>query len=293
VLSGSDSNIAPLIFLLYNSYNMEYQIEKIGSGRKKIAIFGCVHGDEIIGRRVFKAIKKWSLRDCSLFLILANVKAMKKKKRWVSQDLNRSFPGKRSGNHEQKLACVLAKKMKEFDLVIDVHATNSAFDRLLIITSLNRKIKEVIKKTNVKKIALIRKKIFGGHELITHSKLGIALEYGPDKTGRNYKRAVNDLQILFKNLGVLSGKAKNYSNKDLYRVTGSYKVGNHFKPESGLKDFGLIKKGQVVGKEKKGKKIVLISTEKDFYPLFLGKGKYKGTLCLTSVKKHLDLDQAH
>ncbi|MFA6422071.1 MAG: succinylglutamate desuccinylase/aspartoacylase family protein [Candidatus Buchananbacteria bacterium] len=265
---------------------MEFNLTTIGNGKPRIAIVGCVHGDEIMGKRIIKELKTLKIKKGSLTLILANEPAMKRKKRWIKQDLNRSFPGKENGKSEEKIAYHLKKELSKFDLVIDLHATNSNFRSLAIITKFSNKHRQLLKLVPIKRVALIKKKVFGGNEMISHVKLGIALEYGPDKTGRNFKTGLRDVKSILKNLGVISGKKIAYKNKDLYRVFGSYSVPKEFKQLKSLGDFKIIKKGQVIGHE--GKKE--IRSEMDFYPLFLGKGRYAKTLALTSVWSKLLLN---
>lgn len=264
---------------------MKINIEKIGNSNPKIAIIGCVHGDEIIGKKVINELKKINLKNGSLYFIIANQEALNRKKRYIKKDLNRSFPGKINGIVEEKIAYKIKKELKRFDVVIDIHATNSNFDSLVVVTKFNTEIKKILKFTPIDKIALIRKKVFGGNDLISYAKLGVSLEYGPDKSGKNYKKCLKDIKIVLKNLGLISGKKIVFKQKTLYTVKGKYKVSNQFKQNNCLKDFKLIKKGDIMGKDNLKE---VIST-KNFYPIFLGKGKYKNILSLMADEKKIEL----
>ncbi len=264
---------------------MNYQIDTIGRGKPKIAIIGCIHGDEIVGQKVIKDLKKIKLKKGSLTFIIANPKALAKNKRFIKKDLNRSFPGRKNGNFEERLAYELNKILKNFDLVIDVHATNSDLGKIIGVTKLDRKTKSILKLIPIKNVALLSKKIFGNGELIRAAKLGISLDYGPDKSGANYKKVLLDIKIILKNLGLINGKKKNFKEKIFYLFFDSYMVPKNFKQAKSLKELKLIKKGQFLGQVNNRK----IYSKKTFYPLFLGKGRYEKTLSLMAKQEKIKL----
>ncbi|MDO8571804.1 MAG: succinylglutamate desuccinylase/aspartoacylase family protein [bacterium] len=258
---------------------------KNGAGEPAVAIVGCLHGDEIIGKKVIQALQNINLKSGSITFILAHPEAIKRKKRFINKDLNRSFPGKRNGVVEERIAFDLTSHLKKLDLVIDIHATNSDFRDLAIVVAFGKKEKELLKLVPIAKIALIKKSVFGGNEMISYCKLGVSLEYGPDKTGKNAPLAVRHVKTILRNLGMLTGKSTHFYKKELYTVSRSYTVPKIFLPNNKLKNFIAIKRGQVIGKVKN--KIIL--SNKTFYPIFLGKGRYKKTLALVSKKKEIQL----
>ncbi len=257
----------------------------ISSGNPKIAIVGCVHGDEIIGKLVIREIKKLKNIKGTLGLIIANEPAMLKKKRELKKDLNRSFPGKKGARFEAGLAYRLHQELKKYDLAIDIHATNSRFDKLAIVTRLDPQTKKLLSMVPIKKVMLARQSVFGGQEMITHAKAGLAIEYGPNKSGKNYRKALSDMLALLTNLGVIVGSKKEFTAKELYDAFGVYKVSDGFCQNKDLRDFHKIRKGQAIGKIKKK----IVYSRKDFYPLFLGKGAYKGTLAIAAKKRIIKL----
>ncbi len=264
---------------------MNYKIKTIGKGSPKIAIVGCVHGDEIMGQKVIRELKKIKLKKGSLTFIIANPKALAKKKRFIKKDLNRCFPGRKKGNFEEKLACELNKILKSFDLVIDVHATNSDLGKIIGITKLDNKMKQFLKLIPIKNVALFSKKLFGSGELIRSAKPGVTFDYGPNKSGKNYKKALTDLKIILRNLGFISGKKKIFKMKNFYRFFGSYNVPKNFTQNKQLKELQLIRKGQLIGSANKKN----IYSNKTFYPLFLGKGSYEKTLSLMAKEEKIKL----
>jgi succinylglutamate desuccinylase len=265
---------------------MQYSIETIGKEKPRIAIIGCVHGDEILGKKVIQELKKIKINKGSITFIIANNPALLKRKRFIRKDLNRVFPGKKNGITEEKIAYFLNKELKKIDIVIDIHATSSEFNKLAVITNFNLKTKELLKLIPINKVALVRKNVFGGNELIAHSKLGIALEYGQGKGIKHYKRVLQDVRIVLKNLNLINGKKKIFNQKTIYNVLRPYTVAENFKQNSNLRDFCLIKKKQVIGRIGHQE----IKSIERFYPLFLGKGKYKKTLALVSSKNNINLN---
>jgi succinylglutamate desuccinylase len=266
--------------------NMSEMIHKqIGSGYPSIAIVGCLHGDEIIGKKVITALSNIKLNKGSITFFIAHTEALKRKKRFITEDLNRVFPGKANGNLEEKIAFALTAELKKFDVVIDIHATNSDFKELAIIVKFGQREKELLKQIPISKVALIPKEVFGGKEMINFCKRGVSLEYGPDKTGNNAPRAIRHVKAILRSLGMYGAKSTITRKKELYEVKGSYSVSKNFIPNSKLKNFKKIKPGEFIGKIKNKK----IFSEKTFIPLFLGKGRYKKTLALISEKKIINL----
>ncbi|MBI2448405.1 succinylglutamate desuccinylase/aspartoacylase family protein [Candidatus Microgenomates bacterium] len=250
----------------------------------KIAIVGCVHGDEIIGIKVIKELKKAKVKEgFVLDFFIGNQPAYEKRKRWIKKDLNRSFPGKKNGQNEEKIAYQLRKALSCYDLVIDIHATNSDIDRLAIVTKYDKEIKRMLRFVPIEKVALVKKNVFGGKELISHVQRGIALEFGPNKKMANYPKALDVTRQMLINIGALTGKKKLKQKSEVFRVYGIYKVGKKFQQNPALKDFRLIKTRQVIGQEGKTK----IKAEKIFYPLFLGKGRYKENSALALMAKKM------
>ena len=88
----------------------------------KILVIGGMHGNEMLGIDLVKSLQENPLENIDS--VLANEEAIKRNKRFVKQDLNRSFPGvKSSGIYEQQRPIELLKMCKEYDIVFDFHNT--------------------------------------------------------------------------------------------------------------------------------------------------------------------------
>src|SRR3989338_8928832 len=200
--------------------NWHHIVSHHGKCAPKITVVGGVHGDELIGERVIKILEHQPLHRGTLSLVIAHPLARAKGKRFIKQDLNRSFPGKSQGSLEERIAHKLSRQLSSSDLVVDVHATNSRITSLAIVAKLIPAVCRILCYLPVKKVALIERHVFGGKELIGNIKEGIALEYGPGKSGRNFRRALNHVRILLRNLRMITGPCRQYPRKTLYRVSG-------------------------------------------------------------------------
>ncbi|MAZ40934.1 hypothetical protein CL654_02360 [bacterium] len=250
-----------------------------------IAIVGAVHGDEPIGIEAIKYLRKnIDLKKGSITFIIAHPEGVKSKTRHIHQDLNRSFPGKKSGNQEQQLAYHIRKIISKCDYVLDIHGTSSKLDRLLITTDFNKNKKRLLSCSTISKVALIRKNKFGKGSLIGASKCGVSLEYGPDKSTRRYKIVARDIEEILGNLEMLKNQRKRHRNKELYIVKDVLKTPKPFHQYK-FKEFQKIKKNTPLGKN--GKSVIFSSIS--FYPLFVSAGRYDETFSLVTDKKNIKL----
>lgn len=256
-----------------------------GTGAPRVAVVAFTHGDELLGERVIDALTSVPLERGCLLFITAHPLARARKKRYIDQDLNRSFPGKCRGCLEDRLAFDLRQRLSSFDIVVDIHATSSLIDSLAIVTKLTSAIRRILRWLPVKNVALIESSVFGNKELIGHVPAGIALEYGPEKSGRNNRRAANHVRALLRNLSMVAGSKTLWTEKVLYRVYGQYAVPRGFREVPGLRDLRRISQGQLVGRVGKRK---IYATE-TFYPIFLGKGRYRGTFSLKARREGLSI----
>ncbi len=89
----------------------------------KILVIGGMHGNEPLGIEVVRLLRERSRPDVDT--LLANEMAIKADKRFVSTDLNRSFPGDlASDNYETRRAAEVLRACEGYDLVLDFHNTH-------------------------------------------------------------------------------------------------------------------------------------------------------------------------
>lgn len=226
----------------------------------KIILNIATHGDETIGHKVVEKIKKLKLNSYhELIINIANPKAYYIRKRFIDQDLNRSFPGNLNGNHEQRIAAKLFPVIKSADLVIDIHSTTSDLKDALIITKLNKKTKEYIKV--IKPKYLLWMKATKNSALISNAKVGIAFEYGSDTSRVAISNTVRDIKNLLGYLRVIDFKNKEHKK---------------------IKNYKLVKSGTVYAKYKNK----YIKAKNDFTPILFGEKNYKDIFGFEGVESY-------
>ncbi len=247
-------------------------IKIYGSGKPVVIVVGCAHGDELFGKRVISALSKIKIIKGTLITIIANPLAMKQKKRFIDIDLNRCFPGKKNGKLEEKIAYYLRDKIKEADYLIDIHSTTADTEDLALIKYKNKGVKKLIKNIGIKKVIFI-KRTQGNHSLIKHCSSGIALEYCGRSSERSYAKALKDIKsFLIKEKMIKGGAGNDKTRKtEYYSLYGEEKRPKEFVIARTIKNFQLVKKGDLLGKAK-GKKIF---AQDNFYPLLFGEKSYK------------------
>ena len=121
ILTGSDLSRRRLPFMA---------VESVNSG-PVVWLTGCIHGDEVTGivtvQEVFKTIRKQPLLKGSLYAFpLMNPIGFETASRNITlskEDLNRSFPGDKSGSVAERIADKIFSTIKETKptLVLDLH----------------------------------------------------------------------------------------------------------------------------------------------------------------------------
>ena len=259
-----------MLYIMNTKYDKQIQ----GSGGRNILVIGCVHGDELIGERVIKELRKVAVSQGTLVTVIANTRAMKAGKRFIDQDLNRSFPGKPQGNHEEQLAYSLFPLIKEADIVLDIHSTTTDTTSAIILTKVNQPIMLLLSAFEPKRVVMMEKKV-GKTALTGYCKAGISFEYGKDKSEKAYKKTLADIIKILEGDGMIEKTVKKISKSthktEYFEVLGTLARPAGLKLEKTIKNFSLVKKGEIVARNS-------IHTQKaphNFYPLLFGPISYK------------------
>jgi len=104
-----------------------------------------MHGNEIVGKTIQTEIEKWAKTwnfNGKILLLEANPKAKRAKKRFIEQDLNRSFEQKENcNNYEQKRAQEIMNFFTTHKItpnyIFDFHSTPSKSEPMIICTNNN------------------------------------------------------------------------------------------------------------------------------------------------------------
>lgn len=229
----------------------------------KILLNTYTHGDEEVGGYVFlKAEGLFNPHKHVIEAHVANLQASERHVRFIDADLNRVFPGKIDGNYEERLAYELTPRLKEYDIVIDIHSTKTEDDiNTAIVTKLDDETRKCVDALGAKRVILME--ALGEKALISQAKIGIALEYGTDKGPNTRRDIIDSTQRL---LDVLSGKEVPQVETKYYRGFGS--LPKQSGEDVSVKNFTQIKKGDVIGKNKDNSDIL---APFDFVPFLFGK----------------------
>ncbi len=198
-----------------------------GRGKVELAVVCCLHGDEVFGEQIFRHYQELLGSKSGLRLILANEEAFRKGVRYIDDDLNRSFPGSTSGNHEAKLATEMMPIIKDARFVLDIHTTTSDIEMTPIVCSLNRDVKKALNLTTSKEIAKMGKQI-ANHALIGQVNAGISLEFNEEyaKTGKALTEMVNVIE------GLLGGKQNQPIQRRVFQISGTIPLTDNLPEET-------------------------------------------------------------
>lgn len=236
----------------------------------KIILNILTHGDERIGLKVAKEIEKLNIDKNTLLINIANETAFKQNKRFIDQDLNRSFPGKKNGNHEERLAYKISSIVKLADIVIDIHSTKSDLRDAIIVTKFNSETKEFIESIQPKYVLIMN--VTRDTALISQAKIGLAFEYGKDNDPMVLNKILKDLKKLFSHIGIIANKQKVIPRKtEYFNVYSQANKPKGYKLLKQIKNYRLVSRGQKYATN--GKNFIL--AEDDFYPILFGEKNYK------------------
>ena len=236
----------------------------------KIILNILTHGDERIGLKVEKEIQKLNINRNTLTVQTANSKAFKLRKKFIDQDLNRSFPGKKAGNYEEKLAYKLSAAIKSADLVFDIHSTRSELKDAIIVTKLDGETLKYVKAIQPKYVLIMN--TTKNNALISQAKIGIAFEYGKDNDPDALKKIIRDIKRVFCYIGLIDAKLrKRRQIISYFNVVSEIKKPKGYKLLKKIKNYKLIRKGEVFAANGKN----YLVAENDFYPILFGESNYK------------------
>lgn len=255
-------------------------IKTYGQGRPVVVVVGCLHGDELVGKKIINSLSRFKIIKGSLITIIANPYALKNKKRFIDKDINRCFPGKKQGKVEERIAYQINRIIKKVDYVIDVHSTSTDTQDVIIIKCRNRNIKELLKVIKSKRVLLMTKG-FGDKALVNFCS-GVSFEYGRHNSPRTYQASLRDIKKVLIALGMIKGRRYKVKKvkTEYYKVYATEKKPKGFVMRKDLHNFKLFKKGQVLGRVKNKE----VLAQEDFYPILFGARSYKDIMGFKAKK---------
>lgn len=129
--------------------------------RPKILLVGAQHGDERLGPRLQRFISKNRELYRSVDYICGNPKAYRQNVRFIETDLNRSYDTLPAATYEQKRAQKILSKIADtnYDYILDIHTSRAKVGRFFLTTSLNSAIKDIVKASNIDRVAIMSPEI--------------------------------------------------------------------------------------------------------------------------------------
>ena len=223
-----------------------------------VTVVCSLHGEEVFPAKIFEYLKKNLDQYPGLKIILAHEEALKKGVRFFDTDLNRSFPGKKDGNYEERLAYQIKKEIKNCKYLIDLHTSVTDIQLTPIVTKINRKTKRIINLQKSAQIIYVKKPL-AGQALIGQINNGVSLECGRQHTKgpammRSILQLINDL---------IHDKKRKPRARKIFTVTGTLSKSTPIPKNA--KNFKYIKALKI-------------------YPILYHKDAYRHIHCLAATK---------
>jgi succinylglutamate desuccinylase len=244
----------------------------------KIMLNILTHGDEIIGLKVAKELKKLKISKDILTINIANKKAYKLKTRCIDSDLNRSFPGNKNGNYEERLAYKLNNIIKEYDIVFDIHSTTSSLKDALIVTKFNKDTQELIDVISPKYLLFMN--IFKDNALLSNAKIGIGFEYGNNDDVQVLSNIVTDIKKVLAHLNIIDKFDYKKRKTKYFKIDNSVIKPVEYKLLPNIENYRLIKKGTIYATD--GKDCLI--ADRNFYPILFGEKTYANIFGFEGIK---------
>ncbi|OYT32769.1 hypothetical protein B6U93_00655 [Candidatus Woesearchaeota archaeon ex4484_78] len=259
--------------------SLAYEFSKTGNRSPKICIVGCVQGNELVGKKTIEKLKKIKIKKGTIGFLIANVLAMKKKRRFIEIDLNRAFPGNSKGKYEEELALKIKKIVNKFDYVIDLHSSSTKTPPFVIIPNKKKENEKLAIATNVKRIVYTKKRIAKKRAMLDHVKNGIAIELGLHEMKSTETAGLKAVLNILKYLKMIDGKWKNQNNRERFVIDEELKLPSK-KAKIKIRNFEIVQKGEEIAEGKSYK----IIAKKEFYPILAGEKAYPDFLCYVGIK---------
>ncbi len=238
----------------------------------KILLNILTHGDELAGVKVADIIRARypEIIGHGLDIQIANERAFRSKKRYIDKDLNRVFPGNPAGCYEEIRANELKPIISSYDLVIDIHSTESGSSDIVIVTKFDLNTKEILRALSSKYVLFMN--IQPDRSLISCARVGLAFEMGSDKDESTVTNTIKGIELLLSQNDLIGHKESFGFETKYFDVFGQ--VGKPFgsRLESDIKNFVPIPKGQMFARTADGSPIF---AEFDFYPVIFGSDNYE------------------
>lgn len=240
-------------------YNKVIKISGKQKGPTSIILTG-VHGNERCGLKAFnKILPNLKIKKGKVLFLYANPKALEKNKRFIEYDLNRLFidtkilTAKQKKSYEFKRVQLLKKYCNQSDVLLDIHASSNPKSQPFVICEKNAR--DIAKYFPINLIVSGFDKVEpGGTDYYMNKikKIGITLECGYLGDLKSVDVAKKGIISFLKARGHIINDLKiNKKQSDIKMYKKYFSKSNNFILSKDFKDFEVLRKGQVIGKDGK------------------------------------------
>ncbi|OGZ34980.1 MAG: hypothetical protein A2815_01070 [Candidatus Portnoybacteria bacterium RIFCSPHIGHO2_01_FULL_40_12b] len=262
------------------NHERPFVLAELGRGSPVIAVTTATHGDEELGVKIISDLgKTLHLQRGTLRLIVANPPALMRGVRFITEDLNRGYPGISGKQGEAGIAAHVLELVKDSDFTIDIHTTSAPTEGFVIANERNGKKIEFAEMAGINKILLIpRQKKYA---MIDFVNCGIGIELGLHNSQYAYDLGMVAIKNVLGKLGVAGEQISEEDRHEYYKLFGSIvRPSSPIEVLSTCHNFQLIHKGEAIAQVDRED---FIKAEEDSYPVFLGEKAY-ATICLKAKK---------
>jgi succinylglutamate desuccinylase len=266
------------------------------SNSPKVAILGCVHGNEIIGKDIIENLLEEIGEgevNGEIILIIANLQAYAENKRFIDIDMNRLVedniisqikqkPAQQRNCEETRLVEIV-EHLKDINYLLDIHATVKPTPSPFLYCQNNPKHLElcgyfnapIIISPESEEITKTMNSCFDNYA-DSHGGVGITLEAGWLKQENLYNDTKESVYNYLQNIGILNRKIDKpvkYEQKHIMIYKELIAETDNFQFTKDYKNLDFIAKNEVLAKDDNN----LISVDRDSYIIFPKKNLSKGS----------------
>ncbi|MBP6981874.1 succinylglutamate desuccinylase/aspartoacylase family protein [Candidatus Gracilibacteria bacterium] len=237
-----------------------------GKTGKNILILGSIHGDEPCGSRAIEKIReailsgKISIQNGKITCIpYANFEAYTKSKRQITENLNRIFGSRKSGDIYD-IAKGIEKEILENDFILDLHSFSSGLESFIFNDYNTEEINTMIRSIPIEYVMTGWVNLYEESEEMDtigfakqHGKIGITIECGENTDPESERNAYDSIISILVSSGNIRTGNKKQSHKQLWihvdTIVKKEEEGSFIKE---WKNFDRVKKGQLIGRYEGG-----------------------------------------
>ncbi|MFH1669441.1 MAG: succinylglutamate desuccinylase/aspartoacylase family protein [Candidatus Woesearchaeota archaeon] len=219
---------------------------------KKVCILGGVHGNEIAGINAVMMLMAEGLNidEGEVCLIICNQKAIDTGRRFVDENLNRCFlKGKeKTVSYEENIAEELKQILKNFDICIDIHNSNTPGSEPFIICEENAD--ALLDSIPAEKVVYGFDRLEPGgtdYHMNRTGKIGICIECGYAEDRLSIEFARKTILNLLKKTGNIKAKSETFNKKDVFRLEKTYIPKDDFRIVKRFADFEPLAEEELIG----------------------------------------------